>query len=155
MERIYKAFRFAYETKYWIDNLISKYDEELQRQLQNELLTKIEADINNKYADCLVGVASTLTLNVTAGSIIDLAINHTKNLSSTDWSNLADEVEIAKNKIKDTTLNDSTPKVYISQETYDELEHLQNKLRGDNPRVPKKTYVIKLAVYYLYKETFC
>lgn len=155
MERIYKAFRFAYETKYWIDNLISKYDKELQRQLQNKLLTNIEADINKKYSDCLIGVSSTLTLNVTAGSIIDLAIDKTKNLTTADWLKLADEVEVEKIKIKDTTLNDSTPKVYISQETYNELEHLQNKLRGNNPRVPKKTYVIKLAVYYLYKETFC
>lgn len=33
MERIYKAFRFAYETKYWLDILVTKYNEDLQRQL--------------------------------------------------------------------------------------------------------------------------
>ncbi len=155
MERIYKAFRFAYETKYWLDILVTKYNEDLQRQLQKGLLTNIEEGISKSYSDNLIGVAVTLTLNVTAGSIIDLAIEQTKALTNNDWKLLADEVETQKNKIDDSTFTDATPKVYLSQITYDELENLQIRLRGENPRVPKKTYIIKLAVYYLYKKTFC
>ena len=29
MKRLYKAFRFAFETKYWIDCLVTKYDKNL------------------------------------------------------------------------------------------------------------------------------
>ena len=155
MERIYKAFRFAYETKYWLDSLVSKYNENLQRQLQKGLLNNIEEGINKTYSDNLDGVALTLTLNVTTGSIIDLALDQTKNLTNEDWKTLAEEVEIQKNKIDDSTYTDATPKVYISQITLDELDNLQVRLKGDNPRVPKQAFIIKLAVYYLYKKTFC
>ncbi|MGN0408896.1 MAG: hypothetical protein ACI4E3_00660 [Candidatus Fimousia sp.] len=154
MDRIYKAFRFAYETKYWLDCLVSNYNDNLQIQLNNGLLTRIENDINAKYSHALEGVSSTITLNVTTGSIIDRAIELTKSLATEDWLFLAKEVEIQKSKIKDSSLNDSTPKVYILQTTYEELENLQHRLRGDNPRVPRKTYIIKLAVFYLYQQIF-
>lgn len=155
MNRIYKAFRFAYETKCWIDCLISKYDGDLQKQIQDGLMNQIEDEIASKYANIRNGIAFTFTLNVTTGSIIDMAIEETKELTTKEWKELAKEAEIQKNYIEDSDLKDATPSVYLLQSTYDELENLQNKLRGDNPRVPKKAYVIKLAVYYLYKKTFC
>lgn len=155
MKRLYKAFRFAFETKYWIDCLVKKYDENLQKQIEDGLMDQIENEISSKYARLQNGVAFTFTLNVTTGSIIDMAIDSTKDLTEDEWKELAQEAEIQKNHIEDSDLKDATPSVYLLQSTYDELENLQNKLRGDNPRVPKKTYVIKLAVYYLYKKTFC
>lgn len=155
MKRLYKAFRFAFETKYWIDCLVKKYDENLQKQIEDGLMDQIENEISSKYAGLQNGVAFTFTLNVTTGSIIDMAIDATKNLTEDEWKELAQEAEIQKNHIEDSDLKDATPSVYLLQSTYDELEILQNKLRGDNPRVPKKAYVIKLAVYYLYKKTFC
>lgn len=155
MKRLYKAFRFAFETKYWIDCLVKKYDENLQKQIEDGLMDQIENEISSKYAGLQNGVAFTFTLNVTTGSIIDMAIDATKNLTEDKWKELAQEAEIQKNHIEDSDLKDATPSVYLLQSTYDELEILQNKLRGDNPRVPKKAYVIKLAIYYLYKKTFC
>lgn len=155
MNRIYKAFRLAHETKYWIDSLITKYDEALQKQIEDGLQDQIENDITSKYATISNGIAFTFTINVTTGSIIDKAIEETKNLTVEEWQQLSSEAEIQKNNIEDSEIKDATPSVYLLQTTYDELENLQSKLRGDSPRVPKKAYIIKLAVYYLYKKEFC
>ncbi len=154
MDRIYKAFRFAYETKYWIDCLVSKYSEELHQNIRNGLQDDVESTIQAKYNNQLKGIAVTILLNVTAGSIIEQAVIMSRKLTEEDWSIIADEIENAKGKIISKKLEDATPKVYISEKIYKELEDRQYLLRGDNPRVPKMSYVIKLAVYYMYREVF-
>lgn len=154
MDRIYKAFRFAYETKYWLDCLISRLSEQLHQNLRNGLQDDIEEMITHSFDEKLRGVAVTVSINVTAGSIIEQAVIMTRDLTVQDWKGLADEVERERAKIASRELDDATPKVYLSERIYKELEDRQYMLRGDNPRVPKMPYVIKLAVFYMYKQYF-
>lgn len=84
-----------------------------------------------------------------------MAVEEAKDLSIAEWRELAVETEKAKNHIEDTELKDATPSMYLLPSTCRELENLQSKLKGDNKRVPKTAYIIKLAVYHLYKKTFC
>ncbi len=155
MKRIYKTFRFAYETRFWISSLQSKYDEELQKEIANGLEVQTDTDFEEKNNALFKAIAFTFTLNITIGSILDKAIAETKDFSEKEWKALATEAEIQKNNIDNVKFKDATPSVYLRQTTYEELEKLQLKLRGDMPRLPKKTYIIKLAVFYLYKKEFC
>lgn len=150
MERKYKAFRFAYETKYWLNSLVSYYDEQLQKQLKIGLLANIEHDILNSYD--LSGIALTITLNATAGSIIELALKSTQSFTLADWKILESEVEIAQKHIQSEQFPDSTPRVYLAQEAFEQLESIQNLLKEDSKRGPIYPYIIKLAVYNLYKQ---
>lgn len=150
MERKYKAFRFAYETKYWLNSLVSFYDKQLQKQLNTGLLDNIEHEILTSYD--LSGMALTVTLNATTGSIIELALKSTQSFTLADWKKLESEVEIAKNQIQGEHFPDSTPRVYLSKEALNQIESIQSLLREDSKRGPIPPYIIKLAVYHLYKE---
>ncbi len=150
--RIYKTIRFAYETKYWIDKLILFRSEQLQKSIREDgLFDRIEAillDMTNQELD---GLSINVTLNVTVGSIIESATRQSRGLTIDDWKRISSEAEIAKQQIKDSSQDDSTPRVYINEQIYRELEDLQKLLREDRPRVPRMSYVIKLAVYNLFK----
>jgi hypothetical protein len=99
----------------------------------------------------LDGLSINVTLNVTVGSIIESATRQSRGLTIDDWKRISSEAEIAKQQIKDSSQDDSTPRVYINEQIYRELEDLQKLLREDRPRVPRMSYVIKLAVYNLFK----
>lgn len=148
MKRIYKTFRLAYETKYWINQIIEHKEKELQEQ--TNLLTTIEDSILKEYS--LDGISLTITLNVTTGSIIELAVKESENIAISQWEEIAAEVEVEKNKINITGENTSTPKICLSEEAYNKLEALQLKLKTGK-RVPLISYVIKLVIYNLYKKT--
>lgn len=149
MERMYKCFRLAYETKYWLNELAKYQNDKMLRNLQGKTTTDIEKDILQEYN--LEGVSATLTLNVTTGSVIDLAVQQAKDVLTEEWNELAKEVEIAKREIKDVDMEDSTPKIYMLTQTYKELQRIQLQMKEDNHRVPKIAYIIKLAAYRLYK----
>ena len=146
MDRVYKTFRLAYETKYFIHKLVEYQD----KQLPNNILENIENDILEKYP--LDGFAFFFTVNATTGSIIELAVKEAEKLDLAEWNAIAAEVEKAKLNIKDFDEKFSTPKVLLSQRTIQKLEEYQFKLKQDNKRVPIMPYVIKLAVYNLYKK---
>jgi hypothetical protein len=153
MARIYKTIRFAYETKYWIDELVNIRTEQLQKSIREEgLQERIEnqlLDLNEKSLD---GVSINVSLNVSVGSIIEQAVRFSRNLTLEEWRSLSSEAENAKRRIKDNAGNDATPRIYISEQIYRELEDLQAFLREDGARVPRMSFVIKLAIYNLYKS---
>lgn len=153
MDKIYKAFRLAFETKYWLDCLVSQRSEKLHNDMKNGLQDNVEMFVQSQFKEYLVGTAVTITINVTAGSIIEEAVVMTRNLDVKQWNSLAKEIESEKDKITNQELDDATPKIYISNSIYKELEDRQFLLRGNNPRVPKLSYIIKLAVYYMYKNS--
>ena len=153
MGRIYKTIRFAYETKYWIDELIRLRTDQLQKSIrENNLQGRIEDQLLNMNEDDLDGISINISLNVTAGSIIEQAVRYSRTLSIDDWNALSVEVENAKKLINVNNQNDSTPRIYISEQIYRELEDLQSSLRQEAARVPRMSFVIKLAVYNLYKS---
>lgn len=153
MGRIYKTIRFAYETKYWIDELVTARTEQLQKSIREEgLQDRIEEQLLNMNEDDLDGISINISLNVSVGSIIEQAVRDSRNLKEEDWNALSLEVETAKRLIKNSNQNDSTPRIYISEQIYRELEDLQSILRQDGSRVPRMSFVIKLAVYNLYKK---
>ncbi len=153
MSRIYKTIRFAYETKHWIDELIRLRTEQLQKSIrENSLQDRVEDQLLNMNEEDLDGVSINISLNVTAGSIIEQAVRYSRTLSIDDWNALSVEVENAKKLINDNNQNDSTPRIYISEQIYRELEDLQSSLRQEAARVPRMSFVIKLAVYNLYKS---
>jgi hypothetical protein len=155
LARIYKTIRLAFETKYWIDQLIEKRTELLQASIRDDKLQeRIEAqlfELNNKDLD---GISINISLNVTVGSVIEQAVRYSRNLSEGDWRRLAMETEAAKKSIKSTTRNDSTPRIYLSEEIYRELEDLQIVLKRvlGTERLVRISFAIKLAVYNLYKS---
>lgn len=153
MARIYKTIRFAYETKYWIDRLIARRTEQLQKDIRtNGLQYCIEEQLLTMNEDSLDGISINISLNVTVGSIIEMAVRSSRNLTVEQWNSLSQECEIAKRSIEDSSQNDSTPRIYISENIYRELEDLQSLLRQEGLRVPRMSYVIKLAVYHQFKD---
>lgn len=153
MGRIYKTIRFAYETKYWIDELIRLRTDQLQKSIrESNLQDRVEAQLLNMNEEDLDGVSINISLNVTAGSIIEQAVRYSRTLSVDDWNALSLEVETAKKLINDNNQNDSTPRIYISEQIYRELEDLQSLLRQEAARVPRMSFVIKLAIYNFYKS---
>lgn len=153
LARIYKTIRFAYETKYWIDELIRLRTDKLQKSIREKgLQHRVEEQLLNMNEDDLDGISINISLNVTAGSIIEQAVRYSRNLSIDNWNKLSGEVENAKKLINNNNKNDSTPRIYISEQIYRELEDLQSTLRQEGARVPRMSFVIKLAVYNLYKS---
>lgn len=153
MARIYKTIRFAFETKYWIDQLIRHRCEQLKKNIrENGLADRIENQLYEWNSDELDGVSVNVALNVTVGSIIEQAVRYSRNNEKEDWHKLSLEVEMAKKMIKDNKQDDFTPRLYINEQIYRELEDLQMILREEGARVPRMSFVIKLAVYNLYKS---
>ena len=153
MARIYKTIRFAFETKYWIDELINIRADKLQKSIREDgLQERIEEQLLRFNENDLDGISINISMNVSAGSIIEQAVRFSRNLTIENWNSLTIEVENAKRNIKDNNQNDSTPRIYISEQIYRELEDLQNLLRKEGSRVPRMSFVIKLAVYNLYKS---
>ena len=153
MPRIYKTIRLAYETKYWLDQLIDRRTEQLKKSIrENGLQDRIEEQLLKMNGEELNGVSVNVSLNVTVGSVIEQAVRYSRNLTVEQWNALAGEVESAKRRIEDTSQNDVTPRIYLDQEIYRELEDMQLFLRQEGERVPRISYVIKLSAYNLYKN---
>ena len=153
MPRIYKTIRLAYETKYWLDQLIDRRTEQLKKSIrENGLQDRIEEQLLRMNGEELNGVSVNVSLNVTVGSVIEQAVRYSRNLTIEQWNALAGEVESAKRRIEDTSQNDVTPRIYLDQEIYRELEDMQLFLRQEGERVPRISYVIKLSAYNWYKN---
>lgn len=154
MPRIYKTIRLAYETKYWLDQLIDRRTEQLKKSIrENKLQDRIEEQLLQMNIEELDGVSVNVSLNVTVGSVIEQAVRYSRNLTVEQWNALAGEVESAKRRIEDTSQNDVTPRIYLDQEIFRELEDLQTFLRPEGARAPRVSFLIKLAAYNLYKNS--
>lgn len=152
MIREYKTFRFSYDAKYMLDQLIFYYEQKLhERTVKEDLLDNITDTVMETYD--LYGVSVNLDLRITAGSVIELAVKSTNNLTLSDWKILESEVETIKKEIHNYSTEDAVPRVYIAKDTIRQLEDLHFSLREDSPRGPKIPYIIKLALYHLYKQT--
>ena len=154
MPRIYKTIRLAYETKYWLDQLIDRRTERLKKSIREKgLQDRIEEQLLKMNGEELNGVSVNVSLNVTVGSVIEQAVRYSRDLTVEQWNALAGEVESAKRRIEDVGQNDVTPRIYLDQEIFRELEDLQTFLRQEGERIPRISYVIKLAAYNLYKNS--
>lgn len=153
MERVYKTFRFSNEAKYWLNKIISYYEKQLYNQLKNHnLLENAEKLLVDNFS--LEGVSINLDLNVTTGSIIDLAIRLTDSFDLQAWRELEDETDSASDKIPINFEDNTVPRIYLPVRTLDRLEYLRIYLCEDAKRGPRQTYIIKCALYNLYKQTF-
>lgn len=153
MERVYKTFRFSNEAKYWLNKIISYYEKQLYNQLKNQnLLENAEKLLVDNFS--LEGVSINLDLNVTTGSIIDLAIRLTDSFDLQAWRELEDETDSASDKIPINFEDNTVPRIYLPVRTLDRLEYLRIYLCEDAKRGPRQTYIIKCALYNLYKQTF-
>lgn len=153
MERIYKTLRFSREAKYWLNKLISYYDKQLYNQVKNHnLLVNAEKLLADNFP--LEGVSINLDLNVTTGSIIALAIRLTGSFDLQDWRELEDETDIASDKIPADFEDNTLPRIYFPISTLKRLDSLCDYLREDSKRGPRQSYIIKCALYNLYKQTF-
>lgn len=148
MARVYRTYRLAIETKYFIDSLLTAQSEKLfqRKGLQEE----VETEIYKVFSDSLKGVAINLSLNVSTGSIIDWAISEFKDVNMEEFISLGSEV--AKIEIPKDYSSCVTPKLLINEDTVETIEQLQFRLRGENPRVPIAPYIIKIALFKLYKQ---
>jgi len=93
-------------------------------------------------------------LNVTTGSIIDLAIRLTDSFDLQDWRKLEEETDIASDKVPVDFEDNTLPRIYFPVETLERLEYLRIYLCEDAKRGPRQTYIIKCALYNLYKQIF-
>ena len=153
MERVYKTLRFSKEAKYWLNKLISHYEKQLYHQVKNQnLLENAEKLLADNFP--LEGVSINIDLNVTVGSIVDLAIRLTDSFDLQDWRTLEDETDIASSKIPEDFEDNTLPRIYFPVNTLDRIEYLRFYLREDAKRGPRQTYIIKCALYNLYKQTF-
>lgn len=154
MARICRTVRLSYEAKYWIDRMIVYRTEELQKSIREDnLLERIESrifEISNEKD--LNGVSVSISLAVTVGSVIEEAIRLSRGLSLEDWQNISKEAEQAKKHINGNNEVEATPRFCIDEKIFREIEDLQIALRGDSPRVARMSYIIKLAVYNLFKK---
>lgn len=82
MPRIYKTIRLAYETKYWLDQLIDRRTERLKKSIREKgLQDRIEEQLLKMNGEELNGVSVNVSLNVTVGSVIEQAVRYSRDLT--------------------------------------------------------------------------
>ena len=155
MAREYKTVRLSYEAKVWINELILKRNTELQKEIKEGLLGKLEDKMFELNPQLLDGVSISLVLKVTNGSVIEQAVRATREYDIEKWRKVMAEMEVAKKKIQVVDVTDVTPRLYLNVEILDELEQLRYKLRADGDCLPRLSYVIKLVVFAFYSIYVC
>lgn len=60
MAKVYKTVRLAYETKIWIDKLIVYRERQLQVEIKNGLIKKLEEEIQSQFNELVNGSLSIL-----------------------------------------------------------------------------------------------
>jgi hypothetical protein len=151
-----KTVRMAAETKEWIDELVLNEQTILNEKIRQGLMESLEEKLLRDFSRELVGISLNLTLNITAGSVIEKAYIATKDYSSSEWDILAKsmkelETNLAINK------KGVTPRIAIDMEVLRGLEDYQLKfMKLDTYAGAKRAvnlgYVIKLVVYAYWKN---
>lgn len=152
MGKTYKTVRLAYEAKVWINELISKRNEELQAAIRDDITIELEEELFDRHKDLLNGVSVNVVLKVTNGSVIEQAVRETKEYSLQKWQEISRKMEKEIKEIKDTPVDEVTPRLYLNTDILEELENLRIKLKPNGQGLPRLSYVMKLAVFALYDK---
>ncbi|RJZ11795.1 hypothetical protein DYZ47_02927 [Listeria monocytogenes] len=70
MPRVYKTVRIAYETKKWLNDIITKYEEQLKKEKESLV---IECEDKLRKSDEFKNYSPTLSLSVSSGSTVEAA----------------------------------------------------------------------------------
>ncbi|MGX7031147.1 hypothetical protein [Vagococcus zengguangii] len=156
MPRVNKTVRLAYETKLWIDELISKKELELREEINKGLIPKLEKHLFENSTDILNGVSCNVVLKVTSGSIIEQAYRNTRHYTNDEWKKVVRNMERSLKEVnmyKETTV---TPRLYLDEDILTALESYQDEWRSKEPgkRLIKLSYVIKVVVFADYYNNF-
>ena len=156
MPRVYKTVRIAYETKKWLNDIITKCEEQLKKEKESLV---IECEDKLRKSDKFKNYSPTLSLSVSSGSIVEAAYYYSKslNLSSVDWLKIAEESKIeAKKELKEygsLDVGSITPRFFIGTDVLDGLEKMQWELKPDTmQRNLQLNYILKLIIYCYYKH---
>lgn len=155
MRKEYKTIRVAYETKYWLNELLDFKEIELKEKktdlvLKYELLLKQEKDF-------IEGFSPTLSISVTHGSVIEAAYNYAnRNFEEIDWIQKRNDMEIAIKKINGKLdVGTLTPKFYLYTDVLDGLEEYQRKLKPEGmQRNLMLNFAVKLLVFAYHQYIF-
>lgn len=147
MAREYKTVRLAYEAKVWVNELIIKRNSELQSEMKNGLIEKLENQMFALNPHVLDGISFNVVLKVSVGSVLEQAVRATREYDKQRWYEIAKQMEEEKKKIQNVDVADITPRIYVSSEIWDQLECLRYLLRGEGASLPRLSYIIKLVIY--------
>lgn len=155
MRKEYKTVRIAYETKYWLNELIAHKEEELKK-VRDSLIVEYEVYLKQQPA-FLDGYSPTLSISVTHGSIVEAAYNYTKD-TPINWNQKRSEMEIAIKKDidgKNLDVGTLTPKLYLYTDVLEGLEKYRSELKPENmQRNLMLNYIIKLIVFVYHQKIF-
>lgn len=154
MAKVYKTIRLAYETKIWLDKLIIYREKQLQTEVKNGLIKKLEKDVQSQFNELLNGLSLNLVLKVSSGSILEQAYRYcqTKNFSDKEWSKLEKRMKHMIKEENFQTETTVTPKFYLDEDVLDGLEQYRYIFKIEEPgkRLPLLSYIIKLVVFAFY-----
>lgn len=152
MKKEYKTVRIAYETKYWLNELISVKEKELKSK-KEMLITKYETALRGEKD--LYGICPTLSLSVSAGSVVEAAYNYFMNIKDNlDLSSTQNQIEAAKKEIgAKIDVGTLTPRLYLYDDIYEGLEDLRYELKSpEMQRGLMLNYVLKIIVFLYYQN---
>ncbi|MGM0283771.1 MULTISPECIES: hypothetical protein [Enterococcus] len=156
MPRIYKSVRIAYETKKWLNDIISKYEEQLKKD-KDKLIIEYEDKL--RASEEFKNYSPTLLISVSSGSIVEAAYHYSKSLKLTpsDWLKISEEAKkTAKEELKKQGILDVgsiTPRFLIGTDILENLEKMQWELKPDTmQRNLQLNYILKLVIYCYYKH---
>lgn len=152
MKKEYRTVRIAYETKYWLNELISAKEKKLKGR-KEMLIVKYETALRGEQD--LYGICPTLSLSVSAGSIVEAAYNYFMNIKDNlDWSSTQNQIETAKKEIStDIDVGTLTPRLYLYDDIYERLQDLRYELKPpEMQRGLMLNYVLKVLIFLYYQN---
>ncbi|HGS1449547.1 TPA: hypothetical protein ACL8DX_002002, partial [Streptococcus pneumoniae] len=115
MSRTYINIRLAYETKYWLECIQEEVQKKLDALINEQDIEELESIITNKLEkkDSLLGAVSITTFfKVSSSSVIEKAYNETKNYTTSEWREIARQMNLAKVK-QNMEIGTLTPRLYL------------------------------------------
>lgn len=157
MSRTYINIRLAYETKYWLECIQEEVQKKLDALINEQDIEELESIITNKLEkkDSLLGAVSITTFfKVSSSSVIEKAYNETKNYTTSEWREIARQMNLAKVK-QNMEIGTLTPRLYLDNNIISELEKYQFLFKSDDMiRQVRMSYVIKMVAFAYYKKLF-
>ena len=155
MYKEYKCVRISYETKYWINQLMS-YTESKLTEERTFLIQKYEEHLKQQE-DFLHGYSPALLISVSHSSIIEAAYNYVKNINI-DWQKKQTEMECIMNEMgceEKISVGTLTPQLRLRQDTWDGLEKYRCNRQVIGPtNKAALNYVIQVIVFIYYQKIF-
>ena len=147
MSRIYKTVRIDDKTKFMIDKLISKYDNELGKNIK-DLISKYEEEL--LLLEDFKNLSPQLTVKISVSGIVEHAVKYFKiaeipkeDIIKINYSN--EDINKSSKNIKSNTL-----KLYLLDTTFDFIDDTKLFLSNIlNARLTTlKTIKIIISIYY-------